>query len=260
MATREQDLPDETAPLQFGLPLLALMASLAFALSGAGSQTVWYVVRATGVVAYVLITMTVVCGLLVSNRAVPSGRPRVDVYEVHRFLALLAISAAGFHAVTLLLDSYIGFSPAQIVLPFTSTYRPVAVALGIMALYGSIAVYASFYAKKWLGYRTWRALHYGSFVVFALASYHGILAGADSAQPWMLAVYAAAIVTVMGLVIYRIIRAGETGQAKAPAEAAVRPASSARTAVPERPQAANERVWRPPAREGQASDFSRPRA
>ncbi|HEY7268811.1 MAG TPA: ferric reductase-like transmembrane domain-containing protein [Dehalococcoidia bacterium] len=254
MASQAQDLPDETAPIQFGLPILALMAALAFALSGAGSHTVWYVVRATGVVSYALVTLTVVCGLLVSNRAMASGRPRVDVYEVHRFLALVAISAAGFHAVTLLLDSYIGFSPVQIVVPFTSAYRPLAVAFGIMALYGAVAVYASFYVKKWIGYRTWRALHYGSFVVFALASYHGILSGADSGQAWMLAVYGAAIITVMALVVYRIIRVSETEAAKT--ERVVTPVNTSRAAAPQQRYGLppDETAWRPPARQAPSAD------
>jgi len=207
-AARNDDLAAEPAgAFHIWLPAFALLAAVTFALSGAGQHTTWYVVRAAGIVSYVLVTLTVAGGLLISNRALPVGQPRVDVYEVHRFISLLAICGAGFHALTLLLDHYIGFSAEQILVPFTSAYRPVAVALGIMALYGAVAVYASVYAKRWLGYKGWRAVHYGSFAIFALATYHGILSGADTRQPWMLAIYIAAIVSVMGLTFYRIILA-----------------------------------------------------
>ncbi len=130
-------------------------------------------------------------------------------------MSLLAISAAGFHAVTLLLDSYIGFSPSQILVPFTSSYRPVAVALGIMALYGAIAIYASFYLKRWTGHAAWRAIHYGSFGIFALASYHGILSGADTSKPWMLALYLGAIAAVVSLLMYRIMKTSAADATKA---------------------------------------------
>jgi predicted ferric reductase len=235
--TRSDELDAEPAgALHIWLPALALLAAITFALSGAGQHTTWYVVRAAGIVAYVLVALTVTGGLLISNRALPVGQPRVDVYEVHRFISLLAICGAGFHALTLLLDHYIGFSAKQILVPFTSAYRPVPVALGIMALYGAIAVYASAYAKRWLGYKGWRAVHYASFAVFTLATYHGILSGADTRQPWMLAIYVVAMISVMGLVFYRIILATE-----APAPRA-RPASR----VPPSELPVPDTAWRRP--------------
>jgi sulfoxide reductase heme-binding subunit YedZ len=239
---------DTTLAAQFGLPALALVAALVFAVSGAGANTVWYVVRATGVVAYGLITLTVVGGLLVSNRSLPAGRPRVDVYEAHRFVSLLAISAAGFHAVTLLLDSYIGFSPSQILVPFTSSYRPVAVALGIMALYGAIAIYVSFYLKRWTGHAAWRAIHYGSFAIFALASYHGILSGADTSRPWMLALYLGAIAAVVSLLMYRIVKTSAVEATKATPVARagrdVSPAPSRAAGGRGREGAASDLAWK----------------
>jgi sulfoxide reductase heme-binding subunit YedZ len=243
---------DSASTVQFGLPVLALLAAVAFALSGAGAHTVWYVVRATGVVAYALVTLTVLGGLLFSNRSLPPGQGRVDIYEAHRFVALLAISAALFHALTLLLDTYIGFTPTQIVVPFTSTYRPLAVALGIMALYISMAVYLSFYLKRWIGYASWRAIHYASFVVFALASYHGILSGADTSKPWMLAIYLVPIATVLCLILYRIVKAGEAADAQATAHLAPSLARDAKRTLPaptfERETALPDIAWRRPTR------------
>jgi methionine sulfoxide reductase heme-binding subunit len=177
----------------------------AVTLSGAGATTVWYVIRAAGIVAYLLLTLSMVAGLLVRHRAMPPGRPRVDVFEVHSFLSLLVLGFATFHALMLLLDSYVGFSPTQVLVPFTSSYRPVSVALGTMTLYLSTIIYGSFWLKRFIGQRGWRTLHYGSFLAFAGATYHGILSGADTSAPWMLAIYLVAIAIVVGFLAYRLI-------------------------------------------------------
>jgi predicted ferric reductase len=189
---------------QVVLPLVALVAVAFVTLSGAGSTMVWEAIRASGVVAYAVLTASVCAGLMVRTRALPPGQARVDAFEVHNFTALLVLAFGGFHALALLLDNYIGFSPAQILVPLTSTYRPVAVALGILTLYAAGALYGSFWLRRLVGYRTWRVLHYGSFVAFTLATLHGILSGADSGMAWMIAVYAVAVATVLALLVYRL--------------------------------------------------------
>jgi len=163
--------------------------------------------------------LSMVAGLLVRHRTLPPGRPRVDVFEVHTFLSLLVIGFASFHAVMLLFDSYVGFSPTQILIPFTSSYRPVSVALGTMTLYLSAIIYGSFWLKRFIGQRGWRTLHYGSFLAFAGATYHGILSGADTSAPWMLAIYLVAIAVVIGFLAYRLLfeaGSGPTGATAAP--------------------------------------------
>ena len=119
----------------------------------------------------------------------------------------------------LLFDSYVGFSPTQILIPFTSSYRPVSVALGTMTLYLSAIIYGSFWLKRFIGQRGWRTLHYGSFLAFAGATYHGILSGADTSAPWMLAIYLVAIAVVIGFLAYRLLfeaGSGPTGATAAP--------------------------------------------
>lgn len=192
---------------QFLLPLAALLLDVSIATSGASSQTVWYVIRAAGVIAYVLLALTVVCGLLISNRLLPAGRLRVDFFETHSFLALLVLAFGGFHAMALLVDSYVGFSPSQVLVPFTSTYRPVSVALGILGFYGSAIIYASFWARRLIGYRAWRYIHYGSFLAFVAITMHGILSGTDAGSAWMLLVYAISVGTVAMLTLMRLVPA-----------------------------------------------------
>jgi len=188
-------------------PLAALGAVFAVTASAASSQTVWYVIRGTGGIAYGLLALSVAFGLLITNRVAPGGRPRVDLYEVHIFLSLLALAFTAVHGVALLFDNYISFSPSQILVPFTSSYRPFAVALGILCGYVALAVYGSFWARKRIGYKAWRALHYASFLAFVLAAGHGLLSGTDTHTAWMKAVYTVTAAAVAVLVAMRVIAA-----------------------------------------------------
>jgi sulfoxide reductase heme-binding subunit YedZ len=204
MAELEQASP---AWWHFLLPLAILGLDIAVAVSGTGQQTVWYVVRATGVIAYVLLALSVVIGLVISNRLLPGGRIKSDVFEAHSFMTLLVLAFGGFHALALLVDSYVGFSPREILVPFTSTYRPASVGLGILGLYSAAIVYASFWARKMIGYQAWRALHYTAFFTFVAVTLHGIFSGADAGAGWMIAIYVLSITAVTSLTSWRILTA-----------------------------------------------------
>src|SRR5947207_1207777 len=208
MTTSEGTL-DSLRPLTLALlaPAAALVAVLAVTASAASSQTVWYVIRGAGVVAYALLALAVVFGLLITNHVLPGGRPRVDLYEVHIFLSLLALAFTAVHGLALLFDNFISFSPVQVLIPFTSSYRPFAVALGILSLYIALVVYGSFWFRKRIGYRIWRAIHYASFLAFVLAAGHGLLSGTDTGTAWMVAIYATTAAGVAGLVAMRVIAA-----------------------------------------------------
>jgi methionine sulfoxide reductase heme-binding subunit len=206
VTTPEQALEEsQPSAFQIGAPLAAFAVVLAVVASGADSQTVWYVIRATGVIAYSLLAASVIVGLLITGRAVPGGRPRVDVYEVHTFTSLLALAFGTTHALTLLLDNFVTFSPVQVFVPFTSSYRPVSVALGVFSLYAIAVIYGSFWARRYIGYRRWRLLHYGTFAAFVLVTVHGILSGADAHTAWLVLIFSVASAAVLGLTIYRIL-------------------------------------------------------
>ena len=180
----------EISWLHYLAPLLALLLDVIVVASGASSQTTWYVIRASGIVAFVLLTLSVAAGLLITNKVLPSGRPRVDAFEVHNFAALLDLGFVSIHIVALLLDSYIGFSPVDILVPLSASYRPFAVAGGILGLYVTALVYASLWFRKHIGYKAWRTIHFSSFGAYLLVALHGIFSGADTSHTWMLAVYA----------------------------------------------------------------------
>jgi predicted ferric reductase len=156
---------------------------------------VWYAARSAGIVAYLLLTSSVVLGLLMSTRA-NLGWPRFAVEEVHRFIARLTGVFIVIHGGALLLDQVVPFSLRQEVIPFASTYRPFGVALGIVSaeLLAAIAVTNALRAQ--LPHRVWRRVHTLSIVVWVGTSAHLLLVGTDRADPWLLGICAASVAAV----------------------------------------------------------------
>lgn len=190
----------------------ALAASSARLVATASATTanplLWYVTRAAAVSAYVTLTVTVLWGIARSLVRVSHVRSRWAIWlldEAHPFLALLTAAFVALHLLSLVFDPLIPFSLLNLLLPFGEPYRPVAVALGVLALYGLAVVLLSSWLRRYISHARWRALHYTSFAVFALVTLHGLLAGSDAGQPWMHAVYLAGSGAVAALVVARIL-------------------------------------------------------
>jgi predicted ferric reductase len=167
----------------------------------------WYLSRGAGITAYLLLTATTVFGLAVSTRAADRWLARPVVFSLHEYLSWLGLAATGLHVSVLLGDTYLPFSVGALLLPFAAPYRPGAVTLGLGAWYLGAAITASFYLRPWLGRRAWRALHTLSFVTYALATAHGILAGSSTGQVWMQWLYLGSGGTVLLLTNYRVLLA-----------------------------------------------------
>lgn len=139
----------------------------------------WYVTRASALIAWALMTLSVVWGILLSTRILR----RVDnpgwLQDLHRFLGGLSVIMVLLHMVTLMLDGWLHLSLVQVLVPFTSDFKPIAVALGIVAFYLLIAVQGSSMIMHRLPRKFWKALHYASYAVVLLVSFHAGLSGTD---------------------------------------------------------------------------------
>lgn len=197
------------------LPVLGPL--LSNTLFGAEPKGYWYLARVAGLTSYGLVWLSVVFGLLVTNRLGrlwPGGPATVDL---HQFLSLFALGYVVFHALVLLGDRYMRYSLPQLLIPFAGgAYRPVEVGLGQLALYLLFPLTFSFYARRWLGQRGWRALHYSAFLVYALATIHGIMSGTDSSHPAILALYGSTVLLTLALTLYRILVTGPQTRAAQP--------------------------------------------
>lgn len=163
----------------------------------------WQASRAAGFAAHAALTLEVLLGLFLSTDLADRWIARARTLELHRWLSVTALALTLAHALALLGDRFIRFDALDVVVPFLAPYRPIAVGLGILAAYSAVVVHVSFALRSRIGQRTWRALHYLSFAAFLGATAHGLLAGTDSALPWIRAVYAASASLVLWLVFYR---------------------------------------------------------
>jgi len=164
----------------------------------ASSTAVWYAARAGGIVAYVLVSASVLAGIALAGKQRVPGFPRFAVEDVHRFLGILAGIFIAIHVGSIALDTVVPFSLTQLVIPFTASYRPLATGLGVVALELLVAVGITNFFRSRLPYRAWRRVHYLTFAVWLLATGHGILAGTDRDQAWLVTIYAIAVGLVAG--------------------------------------------------------------
>jgi methionine sulfoxide reductase heme-binding subunit len=176
--------------------------------AAAASPTLWYVTRAMAVSAYVALTLSVMLGML--RTIARNSRERLSwvVDELHQFIATLAGVLIAGHLITLLLDPFLPFSLLNLLLPLDEPYRPLAVNLGVFALYGMVVLLFSSWLRRRIPYGMWRTLHYVSFATFALVTAHGLLAGSDSGEPWMRAVYGFGAAAVTFLTLARMLVRG----------------------------------------------------
>jgi methionine sulfoxide reductase heme-binding subunit len=168
--------------------------------------SLWVTSRAAGVTAFLALTLDVVFGLFVSTGAADRLIARARSVDVHRWLSTVALTMTGVHALALLGDGFVRFDALDVLVPFVSSYRAVAVALGILAAHGAVLVHASFSLRRRIGAKTWRKLHYLSFFVFAAALSHGLLAGSDSRAPGMQTLYICSATAIGALGVYRVVR------------------------------------------------------
>jgi sulfoxide reductase heme-binding subunit YedZ len=182
-----------------------------------GDPTFWIEARASGLLALLLLTTSVIAGLVLKSRPFGSALKPATVTDIHRFLAMLCLGATAIHGAALVLDSSVHISVVGLLVPGFVPYRPVWVAVGVVAAELMALVYASFSQRKRIGVKTWRRLHWSTYGIFAAMVVHGVMSGTDTRQPWALGIYLGAIGAVVMATAWRIlvppakpVRAGRT--------------------------------------------------
>jgi methionine sulfoxide reductase heme-binding subunit len=170
------------------------------------SPAIWYAARASGVAAYVVLSIVVSLGLALGGKAQNRRWPRFSVEEIHRFGGLLVGSLIGVHVLAIAADSFLPFSLTQLLVPFTSTYRPLWTGLGIAAAEILVALAITNHYRRRLPYGFWRRAHYLNFAVWGFAALHGLMAGTDRGAPWLAVVYGVSVATVLMLLLWRFGR------------------------------------------------------
>ncbi len=203
----------------------------------------WYAARAAGVVAYVLLTVVVSLGLTMSSRRKLERWPRFALEEVHRFGGILVGTFVVIHVVTIAIDSYLRFSPTAIVVPFVSSYRPMWVALGIVAAELLLALAITNRVRDRMPYARWRRFHYANFAVWGAATMHGLASGTDRSSVWLMSLTAVCAAVVVTLTAQRVRLSAPSALAAGGAAAATVMAL-ALAAFPFHPRPWNARTFR----------------
>ena len=166
----------------------------------------WYVARASGLVAAVLIVATIVWGLLITTRLIDRRGLPAWLLDLHRGLGGLSALFVGVHLAALAADGYLHFSWRELFVPFASTYRAGPVAWGIGAFWGLVLVEgSSVIVRRRPRHGWWRRLHYLSFPVGVMVAVHAVTAGSDAGSAaFGLATVLLAAATAF-LVVFRLL-------------------------------------------------------
>jgi sulfoxide reductase heme-binding subunit YedZ len=162
-----------------------------------GMTSLWFLTRGTGVVALLLLTVSLALGVANVRRLHADGWPRFVVELVHRNAALLAIVFLLIHIVTSVLDPFAPIALADAVIPFISAYRPIWLGLGALAFDLMLAVAITSVWRRRIGYRVWRWVHWASYACWPIAVVHGLGTGTDSKARWMLLLVAVCVLVVI---------------------------------------------------------------
>ena len=201
-------------------PRLARHARRPHALRGRARMktdpTFWILARSSGLLAYALLTSSVLAGLVLKSRPFGTALKAATVADLHRFLAMLGLGAVLAHASALVLDSTVHIGIGSLLVPGLAPYRPLWTGLGVLAAELMVVVYASFSLRKRIGARNWRRLHWATYLIFALATVHGLTSGTDSSQPWALGLYGGAVGAVVAATAWRALVPPTKGESRVP--------------------------------------------
>ncbi len=164
----------------------------------------WYLARASGLIAWAVLAVSVLLGLVVAGRLTHKVPPPAWNLDLHRFLGGLGVIFMATHVLALVADSYVHFGWAEIFVPMASAWKPGAVTWGVAALYLLLAVEATSLLKRRLPLRLWRAVHLCSAPLFAVVTVHGIVAGTDATTTIAIALGSAVLVLNAGVLALRL--------------------------------------------------------
>jgi sulfoxide reductase heme-binding subunit YedZ len=169
-------------------------------------QAMWYLTRAAGIVAYLLLWLSTVWGLVIPSKLFGEVLSGEFSFDFHKFISLFSLGFLGLHIFVLTADRYLPFSVAQILVPFIAPYRPLWVGIGIIAFYLTLLVTVTFYLRRQIGMKAFRVIHYTSLLAYFAAVLHAVMSGTDSSLPAVSLLYLGTSAVVVFLTVYWLVR------------------------------------------------------
>jgi len=209
-----------SVPLGMVLVLLALVAVGTFAVSvalpawlpqlsqsllGDAPKAYWYLSRASAFAAYGLLWLSMMFGLLITNKLARMWPGGPTAFDLHQYTSLLGLGFIVFHVLILLGDHYINYTLTQLLIPFGSeNFQTLWVGVGQIGFYLLALVSFTFYIRHLITQRGFRVIHFLSFAAFAMALVHGLWSGTDASSVWASGLYWVSAASVVFLTVYRI--------------------------------------------------------
>lgn len=165
-------------------------------------QVWWFVTRASGLTGYFLLWLSVVWGFGIASKIFQPVIEGTFTYDFHEHLSLIGLGFIVLHVTVLLFDKYLPFNVIQLLVPFTDSYRPFWVGLGIISFYILALVTVTFYLRQQIGSQAFRSIHILSLVSYLTSTLHGLFAGTDSALPVTLFLYVGTLLIFVFLTVY----------------------------------------------------------
>lgn len=210
-----------------------------------GTSADWYLMRGSGFVAFILLTVTACLGIANVGRVAKGVWTRTVAALVHRNVSLLAVVFLVIHVLTAISDKYVKVPALSILVPGTSGYSPLWVGLGAVSVDLLVAVVVTSLLRARLPRRAWQIVHWLAYLSWPVALFHAIGAGSgtgtDTGAAWSTAIYLVCGLAFGAAVAARLMTIGRPQPAAPPRPARTRPYRAA-TAPGDRP-----RTNRPPA-------------
>jgi predicted ferric reductase len=182
------------------------LPNLTASLMGTSPKAYWYLSRGTAFVAMSLLWASMAFGLTITNKMARMWPGAPTAFAIHEFVSLLGLAFAMFHALVLMGDHFINFTFMQVAIPFASgSFKPLWVGLGQVGFYVWALVTFSFYVRSRIGQKSWRLIHFASFLTYAAALVHGLASGTDTSALWVQWYYWISGSSLLFLLMYRVI-------------------------------------------------------
>jgi len=182
------------------------LPNLTASLMGPDPKAYWYLSRGTAFVSMSLLWISMAFGLTITNKMARLWPGAPAAFAMHEFVSLLGLAFAMFHGLILMGDRFINFTFRQVAVPFASTgFKPLWVGLGQIGFYVWTLVAFSFYIRARIGQKTWRLIHFASFLTYIAALAHGLMSGTDTSTLWAQRYYWISGGSLLYLLIYRVI-------------------------------------------------------
>ena len=165
----------------------------------------WYVTRASGMVAAVLLVLTLIWGLLITTKLIDRRGLPAWLTDLHRYLGGLSVVFIGVHLAALVFDSYLVFSWSDLFVPFASSWKAGPVAWGVGAFWGLVVVEGTSLLQRRMKRSVWRGLHFLSYPVALMTAIHAVQAGTDAGNVVFRAVSIGLILVLSALTLFRIL-------------------------------------------------------